>query len=313
MPSSSDVADKAVSTEDASSGMEVARLEAVLAALVETKVEAMKQQQQHHQHQKHRHHHHHRRLHYHEKKRRQGQKHRRHGSAPCGDSIHRTIAHHHKQAHGKGRQKSVDIPCDGQKHWRHSRNSHVLSPVIDPRFELLGIDAEHDHALMNFERTRKALSDEYQKLHQSACYISHSTAHLKSHYDEDDYLTFNFADMPGDEDTFNSPPAADSHVGNSRLNSHERFHRPRRKRKRPKLEKSLVDVEGLEVDDLPPRARWTIVATACLLLAMSLLLVGVTLRMAPIIDEMVRKENEELLNSLNRDVATPENITTLSF
>ena len=42
MPTSCDVADKAVSTEDASSGMEVARFEAVLAALVETKVEAMK-------------------------------------------------------------------------------------------------------------------------------------------------------------------------------------------------------------------------------------------------------------------------------
>lgn len=42
MPLSSDFADKAVSTEDAASGLGVAHIEAVLAALVETKVEAMK-------------------------------------------------------------------------------------------------------------------------------------------------------------------------------------------------------------------------------------------------------------------------------
>lgn len=34
------------------------------------------------------------------------------------------------------------------------------------------------------------------------------------------------------------------------------------------------------------RARWTIIATACLLLLMCLLLVGITLRMAPLIDDM---------------------------
>lgn len=42
----------------------------------------------------------------------------------------------------------------------------------------------------------------------------------------------------------------------------------------------------IDPDDLPQRARWTIIATACLLLIMCLLLVGVTLRMAPLIDEM---------------------------
>ncbi|XP_049842307.1 serine/arginine repetitive matrix protein 1 [Schistocerca gregaria] len=47
----------------------------------------------------------------------------------------------------------------------------------------------------------------------------------------------------------------------------------------------------LEPEDLPARARWTIIATACLLLLMSILLVGVTLRMAPIIDEMVGKRS----------------------
>uniref|UniRef100_A0A182X4B1 Uncharacterized protein n=1 Tax=Anopheles quadriannulatus TaxID=34691 RepID=A0A182X4B1_ANOQN len=42
----------------------------------------------------------------------------------------------------------------------------------------------------------------------------------------------------------------------------------------------------IDPDDLPQRARWTIIATACLLLIMCLLLVGITLRMAPIIDDM---------------------------
>ncbi|KAG8226546.1 hypothetical protein J437_LFUL007887 [Ladona fulva] len=44
---------------------------------------------------------------------------------------------------------------------------------------------------------------------------------------------------------------------------------------------SAASTEGL-----PPKARWAIVATACLLLLMSVLLVGITLRMAPVIDEM---------------------------
>ncbi|KAJ9596654.1 hypothetical protein L9F63_012351, partial [Diploptera punctata] len=69
-----------------------------------------------------------------------------------------------------------------------------------------------------------------------------------------------------------------------------------RKRKRKKRRKKKVEGEtrvrrtgaggGLDPEDLPKRARWTIIATACLLLLMSVLLVGVTLRMAPIIDEM---------------------------
>jgi hypothetical protein len=69
-----------------------------------------------------------------------------------------------------------------------------------------------------------------------------------------------------------------------------------RKRKRKKRRKQKTDAEGrvrrgasgggLDPEDLPKRARWTIIATACLLLLMSVLLVGVTLRMAPIIDEM---------------------------
>ncbi|KAI8128911.1 hypothetical protein CVS40_1958 [Lucilia cuprina] len=73
---------------------------------------------------------------------------------------------------------------------------------------------------------------------------------------------------------------------------HKHRHHRHKKRHRHKKPKILVqDLETQEVkvidpDDLPERARWTIIATACLLLLMCLMLVGITLRMAPIIDDM---------------------------
>jgi len=68
-------------------------------------------------------------------------------------------------------------------------------------------------------------------------------------------------------------------------------HKTRKKRRK------VPTVEQVEVarvrkrtvvdpDELSKRARWTIVATACLLFFMCFLLVGITLRMTPIIDEM---------------------------
>ncbi|CAL8083203.1 unnamed protein product [Orchesella dallaii] len=57
------------------------------------------------------------------------------------------------------------------------------------------------------------------------------------------------------------------------------------------------------------RAKWTIVITALALLAMSMLLVGVTLRLAPLIDDLVRKENESLLQSIQPQLNS-QNLTT---
>lgn len=48
----------------------------------------------------------------------------------------------------------------------------------------------------------------------------------------------------------------------------------------------LMRFQVIDPEDMSQRARWTIIATACLLLLMCLLLVGVTLRMAPLIDDM---------------------------
>jgi hypothetical protein len=78
-------------------------------------------------------------------------------------------------------------------------------------------------------------------------------------------------------------------------------HEAQMKRKRKKRRKKNVDGEvrvrrgagggGLDADDLPKRARWTIIATACFILLMSVLLVGITLRMAPIIDDMGKSDH----------------------
>ncbi|XP_011873788.1 PREDICTED: uncharacterized protein LOC105565313 [Vollenhovia emeryi] len=305
-PSTSDVADKAVSTDDGGSGgMEVARLEAVLAALVETKVEAMKasstlsrrsgsapasprrprltststqQQQQHNKKGQHHQHHRHRR--------------RRHDSAPCGSDYLNNATDHsqHKLSNGRGRRRASESPRSPRKKRRHSRSPNILQGVVqdvhaglDSRFELLGIDGDQDVALINFERAKEVLGDscEYPRLHRSACYFSQSAAQLKIHYDDDDYVALNVADELEEEETLSGPEKVDESQG--------RYHRPRRKRKRKRRKIEPVDhpdEELVDPEELPPRARWTIVATACLLLAMSLLLVGVTLRMAPIIDDM---------------------------
>ncbi|KAL6434050.1 hypothetical protein ACFW04_005896 [Cataglyphis niger] len=355
-PSTSDVADKAVSTDDGGSGgMEVARLEAVLAALVETKVEAMKASStlsrrsgsapasprrprltststassslNHHLHHHHHHHHHHHQHHsqqqqqqqqqqLHNKKKGQHHRHRRkrHDSAPCGSDYLNNMMDHsqHKLPNGKERRRASESPRSPRKKRRHSRSPNVLQGVVqdvhtglDSRFELLGIDGDQDVALINFERAKEILggSCEYPRLHRSACYFSQSAAQLKIHYDDDDYVALNVADELEEVEILSGPEKVDEPQG--------RYHRPRRKRKRKrrKIDSVGPDEELVDPEELPPRARWTIVATACLLLAMSLLLVGVTLRMAPIIDEMVRKQNEELLSSLNRDISVPENVT----
>ncbi|XP_045607533.2 uncharacterized protein [Procambarus clarkii] len=53
-----------------------------------------------------------------------------------------------------------------------------------------------------------------------------------------------------------------------------------------------------EDEEMPRKVRWSIMATGLILLLMSVILVGATLKMAPLIDEMVRKENLEILREL---------------
>ncbi|XP_015116223.1 uncharacterized protein LOC107040598 [Diachasma alloeum] len=355
MPSGSDVADKAVSTEDAS---EMVHLDAVLAVLVETKIKAIKRaslsssrgkwpsapasprrprlmssstasssQNRNHQ------------DHFDIKhfdrgdmeQRRKSYRHRRYDSAPCQqfiDEIDGPGQQGHQNAiadkESKARRRASEmIHRNPKKKRRYSRriSSHVLqgidSPIELP--ELLDVDRLHDDlTLIHYERTREALSDngDFPSIHQSA-YVSQSAAHLKLAYEDEDYVALNL------EDEFDGASIVSGHYPRDlprdrRDTLGERYHRPRQKHKRKKHRHEVFlpevndvpQVVVIDHDELPLRARWTIVATACLLFAMSLLLVGVTLRMAPIIDDMVRKENEELLNSLNRDTSVPDNSTT---
>ncbi|XP_054015873.1 uncharacterized protein LOC128896534, partial [Hylaeus anthracinus] len=190
---------------------------------------------------------------------------------------------------GKGRRRASESPRRPRKKRKHSKSPNILHGVVqdvqtglNSRFELLRMDGDQDLALINFERTRETLSDscEYPQLHRSACYFSQSTAQLKIHYDNDDnYVALNVADDLEEEILSGIEKIEEPR---------EKYHRPRkkRKRKRHKVINAGPREELVDPEELPPRARWTIVATACLLLAMSLLLVGVTLRMAPIIDDM---------------------------
>ncbi|XP_046683382.1 uncharacterized protein LOC124369419 [Homalodisca vitripennis] len=86
------------------------------------------------------------------------------------------------------------------------------------------------------------------------------------------------------------------------LDMEDTCERPRRKRrkKRAPIIYQQQKTKVRDPVDLPKRARWTIIITAGFLLLTCMLLVGITLRMAPIIDQMVRNENEQLMNSLNR-------------
>ncbi|XP_071548149.1 uncharacterized protein [Panulirus ornatus] len=64
------------------------------------------------------------------------------------------------------------------------------------------------------------------------------------------------------------------------------------------LRKAKERVRRHKEEEMPRKVRWSIMATGLILLLMSVILVGATLKMAPLIDEMVRKENEEILREL---------------
>lgn len=59
-----------------------------------------------------------------------------------------------------------------------------------------------------------------------------------------------------------------------------------------------------EDEDVSRKARWIIITTAVSLFVMSVLLVGIMLRLAPVIDDLVRKENENLFRLPTSTAAT---------
>lgn len=102
---------------------------------------------------------------------------------------------------------------------------------------------------------------------------------------DDDYVSLKI-DPYGDD--------TDRILADEALRQARRKRRRRRKRRMKKrmamnvvIDQEMNDkYKVINADELPQRARWTIVATACILLFMCLLLVGITLRMAPLIDDM---------------------------
>lgn len=130
------------------------------------------------------------------------------------------------------------------------------------------------------------------------CCCQRNNAQIRPHYDED-YISLKIEDYDENEEELAAREAL------------RRARRKRRRKRRRRLKKQLAmgiippeeRIKVLDPDELPPRARWTIIATACLLLFMCLLLVGITLRMAPLIDDMVRMENEQLINAYKGEVA----------
>nr|XP_023019077.1 uncharacterized protein LOC111507925 [Leptinotarsa decemlineata] len=122
------------------------------------------------------------------------------------------------------------------------------------------------------------------------------------HFD-DDYISLKM-DGFGDVET----DAIISEDALRRARRKKRRRRKRRMKKRLAMHHAHLDYpvdlhetyKNLTEEEVSRRAKWTIVATAGLLLFMCLLLIGITLRMAPIIDEIVRKENEEFINALQK-------------
>ncbi|KAK9879304.1 hypothetical protein WA026_004157 [Henosepilachna vigintioctopunctata] len=125
------------------------------------------------------------------------------------------------------------------------------------------------------------------------CYCEKSEIRLQRSFDED-YISLKI-----DEECCSDEEEAE-----------RRARRKRRRKRRRRLRRQLAleamrgatslpprsaaedKMKVLDNDDLPPKARWTIVATACVLLFLCLLLVGVTLRMAPLIDDMGESVSE---------------------
>lgn len=60
----------------------------------------------------------------------------------------------------------------------------------------------------------------------------------------------------------------------------------KKRRKRGKVAKCAKKVSHIDPEDLPKRAKWTIIITSGLLILTCMFLVGITLRMAPVIDQM---------------------------
>ncbi|EEZ97374.2 hypothetical protein TcasGA2_TC011199 [Tribolium castaneum] len=115
------------------------------------------------------------------------------------------------------------------------------------------------------------------------CYCRNNPNEIQIHVD-DDFISLNIDDY---ENLDPEEVAAIRTVKRAQRKKRRRRKHHRKQMKMTAVAVQVNDFKDLDDDELSQRARMTIVLTAFLLLFMCLLLVGITLRMAPLIDDMV--------------------------
>lgn len=119
-------------------------------------------------------------------------------------------------------------------------------------------------------------------------------------------------DRPASRFVFSiSPPRASSCLGNQSPQEYRPLcatsresDRSRGRGTRGGSARSGLGAKEDEEEDVSRKARWIIITTAVSLFVMSVLLVGIMLRLAPVIDDLVRKENENLFRFPTSTVVT---------
>ncbi|XP_022905578.2 uncharacterized protein [Onthophagus taurus] len=214
---------------------------------------------------------------------------RRHRKRRNSDEIR--LAKHRFKRNGRSRQRISSSSPESPNRYNLGKCDKTISQQNQPS------DEES-----NFLFQGVSIESSCPSGHRHTCCCRHeNNGDVQLHFDED-YISLKIEDFDEYDETLMTSEAL-------RRARRKRRRRRKRRARRHMAAMAAVPIEPqhvkvLEADELPQRARWTIVATACLLLFMCLLLVGVTLRMAPIIDDMVRKENQELINSINREHST---------
>ncbi|XP_065169530.1 uncharacterized protein [Atheta coriaria] len=276
-----DVADKSVATDDLPAAVydtraEVARLEAVLNSLVEQKVDAMKHSAS-------------------------GRKFIRAVSSASPKTLAKRlrIASLSTSIADRDRERDESTRYSKRKRRRHQkahkgggRISQLRTPERQrPPIPLPTAAVTHS--------TLADVDDVYLQYDPAAggscCCADHSQTDLRIPVScDDDYVSLKIDDC--DDIIYDEE---DEYEARRRRRKRRKRRRKRRKLRAMAAVAIVEEVRAIDPDELPPKARWTIIATAGLLLFMCLMLVGVTLRMAPLIDDMVRKENEALRHSLH--------------
>ncbi|KAF7268829.1 hypothetical protein GWI33_018173 [Rhynchophorus ferrugineus] len=268
------VIDKAVSTEDLCadeipSAIGVLKLDAILNTLVDNKVESIK--------------------HENGKKSLQGSPKSLLNKFKCHPSPRTTVKIESEKKKDSKRKEKKDKGHKIVSESKQFKRQVLRQETSSPDSQILQAETSSRYAGNSYSYRNSICLESGCQSHTCYCNRDHIPVGMQVN---DDYISIKM-DGYGDIET-------DAIIAQEELRRARKKRRRRRKRrlkKRLALNPHLVDTLGrdnesfkvLNDDELPPRAKWTIVATACLLLFMCLMLVGITLRMAPIIDEIGMK------------------------